>query len=137
MPTDQQQASHNKHASVMPGWLIDILTGLLTVGMIAVVSLVLQLNMTMTSHINSHVETHKRLENIIVELRQFAFDTRTLVAKLDSDYTEFKATTGANRYTIQQAYADQRIQAEELKKIWDQIHALQIDVVRLQNAPMQ
>jgi len=118
----------------IPTWFTNILIGLCTTAILGGTAMLLKMDRTVTSFISTHAATHQQIDDILAELKNNTLANQQGVTVLREEFASFSSRTDADRYTIQQAYADQRQQAEELRRVWDSIHTIQLDVVRMQDA---
>jgi ribosomal 50S subunit-recycling heat shock protein len=91
------------------------------------------LDKTVATFVKTHVEAHKQLDAVVVELKTSTIANAREVNAIRDDFIEFSARTGAERYTVHSAFEDQKKQADELKAVWDSIHAIKLDIVKLQS----
>lgn len=120
-----------KHS--LPPVIRDVLVGACTMGLVAVIALVVRMDKTIATFTESHMETHKRIDSAIMELKDASVATSRDLSDLTTAFVKFEATAESDKYTAHDAYADQKKQAQELKALWDTIHRIQMDIQRIRN----
>jgi len=118
----------------LPPMLRDILIGCLTVGIIGMISTVLRMNTTLEVMSTSQSGRNINIESVISELRDNARQTKSGLERLDSAFARFESASYTKFYTIEMARQDQKSEAEELKKVWEALHRVQLEVARLQRS---
>ncbi len=122
----------NPHA--LPAWVRDALVGLCTTAVVGMTVAVLRLQGAMITYTTRFDIVSGQISSIGAKVQQDSDFTRSNLALLREDMT--RNATGS--YTVREAYISQQEQVAELKKLWDAIHSIQLDVARLQNqAPAQ
>lgn len=72
------------------------------------------------------------IKDDIRDIRVTAAETKDSLLDLKASFRAFESRVSSSFYTVSQATEDQRRQADELQSIWEALHSVQKDVVRLQ-----
>ena len=116
---------------VLPPIVRDVLIGALTIGIVATIATIIRMDKSVSVLIESTASRKLALERAVSELQSESRESRTAIANVGNAFSRFESAAATSFYTVTQAHRDHRSQAAELQKVWDAIHAVQLDVARV------